>query len=259
MSRSDAPGLNDPVASGAATVVRGGALHYSCRQSTSRHAHYAWKVHVGIDAPVWLDCAGGAVPVGAGARVVVVPPGVAHSTGAAGWSCAVFVQPGTRGTGWSATSDAVALGGEAARRLVDMCRELDPSARRDASPFIDELAREARPVLAGSGAIDRRVHAVLLRLRDEPDTTLAELAQEVQLSPGRLSRLATQATGMRLRQHVLWTRLLGMLCARRSHATITAAAIAAGFADHAHLTRTCREFLGRTPSELGRPDAIEPW
>ncbi|MET0412435.1 MAG: hypothetical protein ABW217_14130, partial [Polyangiaceae bacterium] len=88
MARSSAPGLNDPVASGAARMVRGGVLHHSCQQSTSQHAHYAWKIHVGIDAPVWLECASGGVPVGAGARVVVVPPGVAHSTGAAGWSCA---------------------------------------------------------------------------------------------------------------------------------------------------------------------------
>jgi AraC-like DNA-binding protein len=68
-----------------------------------------------------------------------------------------------------------------------------------------------------------------------------------------------QTTGMRLRQHVLWTRLLGMLSARERHATITAAAVAAGFADHAHLTRTCRAFLGRTPSELGRPEVVEAW
>ncbi|MET0412934.1 MAG: helix-turn-helix domain-containing protein [Polyangiaceae bacterium] len=258
MARSAAPGLNDPVASGVARMVRGGALHHSCRQSTSRHAHYAWKIHVGIDAPVWLECASGAVPVSAGARVVVVPPGVAHSTGAAGWSCAVFVQPGMHGSGWSATSDAFALGGKGARRLLDACRHFDLDARADTAAFIQELAGPVLSSLA-SPAVDRRVQSALVRLRSDADVPLDELARDARVSSGRLSRLVTQATGMRLRQHVLWARLLGMLSSRQEHGTIAAAALTAGFADHAHLTRTCREFLGRTPSELGSPDVIEPW
>lgn len=258
MARSVAHVLNDPVASGAARMVRGGVLHHSYQQCTSLHAHYAWKIHVGIDAPVWLECASGRVPVAAGARVVVVPPGVPHSTGAAGWSCAVFVQPGTRGSGWSAASDAFALGGSEACRLVAACRQLDPGARRDTAAFIDELGAIAQAQLIAP-AIDRRVRSALLRLRDDADVPLADLARAAGLSLGRLSRLVTPATGLRLRQHVLWARLLGMLSAQQAHGTISAGAVAAGFADHAHLTRTCRAFLGRTPSELGSPDVIEAW
>lgn len=257
MAQSAAIGLNDPVAT--ARLVRGGALHHSCQQRTSSHAHYAWKIHVGIDAPVWLESASGHVPAAAGARVVVVPPGVEHSTGAAGWSCAVFVRPGTHGSGWSASTGAFALGGADARRLVDACRHFVPNAPRETSAFIAELAREALSVLPPARAIDPRVQAALVRLHADADLTLAELAHEARLSPGRLSRLLTRSTGMRLRQHVLWTRLLGMLSSRQQHDTITAAAMAAGFADHAHLTRTCRAFLGRTPSELGRPEVIEAW
>jgi AraC-like DNA-binding protein len=220
-------------------MVRGGVLHHSCGQSTSPHAHYAWKIHVGIDAPVWLECASQHVPVAAGARVV-------------------FVRPGTRGSGWSAASDAFALGGRQAHRLIDAARHLDPAARGDTAAFIQELAINAHASLAAP-AIDRRVQSVLVRLQDDADVSLSELAREARISLGRLSRLVTQQTGMRLRRHVLWARLLGMLASRQQQRSITAAALSAGFADHAHLTRTCREFLGRTPSELGSPDVIEGW
>jgi len=76
----------------------------------------------------------------------------------------------------------------------------------------------------------------------------------------RLSRLITLNTGLRLRQHVLWNRLLCVLSSNAAYSNISVAAFGGGFADHAHLTRTFRAFLGRVPSEFrAPPDALERW
>lgn len=84
MTRSAAARLNDSGEEGLTRLFRRGAVHFSERSSTSRHAHYAWKVHVGIDAPVWLDVGGRRIE----APVLVVPPNLLHATGAHGVSFA---------------------------------------------------------------------------------------------------------------------------------------------------------------------------
>ena len=254
------PGLNDSGEDGVTRIVRGGVIHLSRGQQTTQHAHYAWKLHIGLDAPVWLRGPERSIGPGAGARVVVVPPGVPHSTGAVGWSCAVFVAPGGRDTPWRSTATAVALGGVVAQRLVDACKGLETQARTGTADFITEVRQEASEVFSGPSRVDVRAEKALRRLRLEPGVRLASLADEIGISLDRLSRLVSGSTGMRLRRHALWCRLLRLLSSNTRYASITAAALDAGFADHAHLTRTCRSFLGRAPSEFRTPpDAIEPW
>jgi AraC-like DNA-binding protein len=253
-------GLNDSGEEGVTRIVHGGVVHLSRGQQTTRHAHYAWKLHVGLDAPVWLEDAERAIEPSAGARVLVIPPGVPHSTGAVGWSCAVFIAPGSRGSPWRSSGTAFGLGGAQARRLVDACQRLEALPRASTADFISELAALAGESLVGLRHMDRRAESALSQLRRAPDTPLAALAEDAEVSLDRLSRLITASTGLRLRQHVLWSRLLHLLSSNTAYPSITAAAMAAGFADHAHLTRTSRSFLGRAPSEVrGTPDAIEPW
>jgi transcriptional regulator GlxA family with amidase domain len=89
---------------------------------------------------------------------------------------------------------------------------------------------------------------------------LPELARSAGLSLDRLSRLVTRGTGMRLRRLALWSRLLHLLSTNGAHGSVASAAYAAGFADHAHLTRTYRRLLGRAPSEFrAPPDVLQHW
>jgi len=252
--------LNDSGEAGVTRIIRGGAIHYSCGQRTTYHSNYAWKIHVGVDAPVWLTDSSGSVDATAGARVVVSPPGVAHSTGAVGLSCAIFVAPGQRSTPWRASSGAFILGGVAAKRIVDACQRFEPAARADTADFVAEVTGMAAKSFGVPHSADARVEKALSRLGDDPNTPLSELAKQVGLSLDRLSRLITLNTGLRLRQHVLWNRLLCVLSSNAAYSNISVAAFGGGFADHAHLTRTFRAFLGRVPSEFRvPPDAIEHW
>jgi AraC-like DNA-binding protein len=243
---------------GIARVVRGGATHLSCSQRTSAHGHYAWKIHVGLDAPVWLESAGARVDSSAAARVVVVPPGCTHATGAVGLSIAAFAAPGSRNMPWRATGAPFAIGGAHARRIVAMCRQLDPNDRWAHADLVDLVVAEA--VNDRPQRLDARVGATLEALAHDPNIPLATIASAQRVSLDRLGRLTSQGTGMRLRRHVLWSRLLHVLSTPQPAMSLAVAAYDAGFSDHAHMTRTFRAFLGRTPSQLMiPPDVVAAW
>ncbi|MEI9950005.1 MAG: AraC family transcriptional regulator [Pseudomonadota bacterium] len=108
--------------------------------------------------------------------------------------------------------------------------------------------------------MDRRVEDALRRISQEPELTLPKVARHVGLSLDRLSRLTIRDTGLTLRQHVLWRRVTGFLSTGHQYRSLAGAALALGFSDHAHLTRTFRHFFGRTPSDFKTsPDVVAPW
>lgn len=76
--------------------------------------------------------------------------------------------------------------------------------------------------------------------------SLAHLAAEVALSQSRLHRLAQDAFAIPLVQFRAWTRLRNAMFIL-DHRSPAIAAADADFADQAHLTRTARRLLGRTP------------
>lgn len=251
-------GLNESGEAGEACVVKGGAVHTSRSQRTTQHAHYAWKVHVGLDAPVWVkqrDSGGYGE-----ARVLVIPPNVQHATGAHGWSAAVFLEPGSRATPWRETGAAYSVGGPQAERLVGLLHEAMRSSRVDVGCFIDQVARLTFAAPTPSASLDARVTTALAAIRTDVDVDLRGLAESLGLSLDRLTHLVSEQTGMPLRRHTLWQRVLHVLDAGVRPAGLAAAAVGAGFSDHAHMTRSFRRFLGRAPSEFRAPPrVIEPW
>ena len=255
MRRGARSGLNDSGEDGLTRVIAKGALHFSRSQRTSRHAHVAWKIHVGLDGPVWLEGAR-RVPVEHGARVIIVPPNVEHATGAAGLSLAVFVAPGTRGRAWKAEGARVLSGGEATR-AVELCRSFDPDAREDSDDFVEAVADWFAPSLR---SLDARVEVALDTLHTRRHPRLRRIAREQGLSLDRLSHLVSAQTGLSMRRHALWSRLLRVVSNPQPAHNLAAAAADAGFADHAHMTRTFKRFLGRAPSEFrSPPDVVAPW
>ncbi|WP_330231773.1 helix-turn-helix domain-containing protein [Nocardia sp. NBC_00508] len=69
------------------------------------------------------------------------------------------------------------------------------------------------------------------------------------VAPGRFAQ--TGQVGLPLRPYARWLRFqraVELIATRRS---VTAAAHGAGFADSAHLTRTCRGMFGGPPSDFG--------
>jgi methylphosphotriester-DNA--protein-cysteine methyltransferase len=84
----------------------------------------------------------------------------------------------------------------------------------------------------------------------DSDIPLPKLAAQVGVSPQRLRALARQQLGMPLARWRVWSRLRRAAEALQDGWSLADAAIAAGFADQAHLTRQMREMMGLTPAEL---------
>jgi AraC-like DNA-binding protein len=80
--------------------------------------------------------------------------------------------------------------------------------------------------------------------------TLEEVAGEAFLSPSRFRHLFVEETGMGLRPYILWRRFVSVWDRLMAGDSLSSAAHHAGFADAAHLTRTCRRMFGFPPSAL---------
>lgn len=89
-------------------------------------------------------------------------------------------------------------------------------------------------------------------LADDPTIdSLVHLGRVVGCSPHHLSRVFHQRMGKTLVRHRLELRVHRALeHLQDEEITLAEVAVEAGFADHAHLTRSFRRVLGATPSEL---------
>ncbi|MCA9641857.1 MAG: helix-turn-helix transcriptional regulator [Polyangiaceae bacterium] len=247
-------GLNVSGEAGVARVFSQAALHLSRGERTTTHAHYAWKLHLGLDAPVWLNCPELKLPPAAGVRGILIPPNLSHSTGAVGGSIAVFFAPGSRHAPWRDDARPRLLDGRMVDRLLSL--PLDTADGRQGSEVVELCAEELFP--RGVENVDSRVAHCLRALQADPGKGLGALARDCGVSLDHLSRLVRRETGLVLRRHVLWGRLLRALTLPGGN--LASVAQAAGFADHAHMTRTFRACLGRAPSEfVTPPEVVAPW
>jgi AraC-like DNA-binding protein len=75
-------------------------------------------------------------------------------------------------------------------------------------------------------------------------------AKAAGLSPSRLTHLFSEVVGLPFRRYVLWARVKRVVRLVGQGANLTDAAIAAGFSDQAHLSRTFRDMVGLRPSDV---------
>ncbi|WP_190062928.1 helix-turn-helix domain-containing protein [Streptomyces griseocarneus] len=227
-----------------ATGARATLFAESGAFGVSRHLHPAWKVvlPIGGHAHIGRD---GRRPLAAPG--LIVPPQLAHACLTTSSYAALFIDP------WLVHSGLglVRLDARAVRRLLAALGPTgvnSPGAAPDLSAFYDELI-----ALTGAAPLlDARVaHAARATMRPGPGASLHAIAAEVGLSPSRLRALVRESVGIPLARLRQWGRLRGAI-AELPGASVAAAAAAAGFADQAHLTRTSRTLIGRTPASLGR-------
>lgn len=123
-----------------------------------------------------------------------------------------------------------------------------PAIVEQARRLVQSLTQHAQPAPTSDERIERAVRYVNDNLSSP--ITLEEVARVACLSPGRFRHLFVEQTGMGLRQYILWRRFVSVWEHRMNGASLSTAAHAAGFADSAHLTRTCRRMMGVPPSLL---------
>jgi AraC-like DNA-binding protein len=106
----------------------------------------------------------------------------------------------------------------------------------------------------GARMNDKRIQACIHHIRDNiaaPRMPLATLANVAHLSPGRLSHLFREQTGLPVSKFILWERMKAAIdLVVRQDADLTQAAHAAGFYDSAHFSRCFKEWFGIKPSAV---------
>ncbi|KOV61049.1 hypothetical protein ADK64_29085 [Streptomyces sp. MMG1121] len=208
----------------------------------SEHRMPAWKVVLPIGGHAELLQPGQRMVAAPG---LIVPPQLSHVCAATSPYVALFIDS------WLLAScpGPVRLEAGQVRRLL---AALDAAGSEGPGTHVDLVAgyTELRAVAGDPAPLDPRVaHAVHACMLCDPGMPLASIADEVGLSAPRLRALVRQDVGIALAHLRRWGRLRTAIAGLPDGAAALAAA-AAGFADQAHLARTARDFIGRTPASL---------
>jgi AraC-like DNA-binding protein len=118
---------------------------------------------------------------------------------------------------------------------------LDPDAQRELRERLDH----------GQDRLPGKMGATLTDLTAEPMARMSqdELANRLGLERTKALRLFKESTGTTFRQFKRWTGLQHAARLIVAGALVRTAAMDAGFADTAHLTRTFKQCFGLTPSQ----------
>lgn len=100
--------------------------------------------------------------------------------------------------------------------------------------------------------LDPRIHAVISKLVGDPEHRfkLDELAQVADLSARWLSKLFKETMGTSLRRYARWLKLADSVQLACKVSSLTDSAVAAGFADLPHFSRSVTELMGNSPSRV---------
>ncbi|MBL8202098.1 MAG: helix-turn-helix transcriptional regulator [Chromatiales bacterium] len=220
------------------------------------HAHQAIQICFLFDGCIRLRARDDAPWVDYG--IAVVPSQQPHGMDGSGvqYGAVVFVEPETREgrmltercSGAGITSADRSLIAPVLPDLVSAVRErrgreaIVTAARR----LVQALTRESEPSVVSDERIIRAVAYINSNLQRA--ITLEQVAAVAHLSPSRFRHLFAEQTGTGLRPYILWRRFVSVWEHTMRGASLSEAAHAAGFADSAHLTRTCRRMMGIPPS-----------
>jgi AraC-like DNA-binding protein len=130
----------------------------------------------------------------------------------------------------------------------------------------DEGWRSASPTLSAALGFegppaDARIASVVDALLSSPslESDTATLAARAGLSGSRFQHLFKATTGVTVRRYRLWARMRRAIAMSVAGATITHAALEAGFSSPAHFSAAFREMFGMAPTQLlaGAPIFVE--
>jgi AraC family transcriptional regulator len=220
------------------------------------HAHHAIQIALAMDSHLRMATGDGEWREHRGA---VVPPHLLHRFDGCGQRTAMlFVEPETA-QGRAVlerygTSTIADLPADIAEVLVAPFRSAY-LARLGRDALI-ALGKDAVTAFAGhasvEGGVDPRIGRAIAWARSRLDGPIAlkEAAEVAHLSPSRFRHLFVAQTGVSFRAYLLWARVESAVGAAMDGRSWTAAAQDAGFADSAHLSRTCRRMFGFAPAAL---------
>ncbi|AVM02178.1 AraC family transcriptional regulator [Gordonia iterans] len=242
------PPVPFPAWEGVLAMVPGAVFYRGPGGDADSHAHHAIQIIASLDGPFTLSFDQHRER----ATAALIPSGVRHGlTCSSGRLLIVLVDPfGPRGRRLEAAAGRMTtrqVGRALAPVLADSGAAPDPGSAVD--EFIGALAPDSPdkvsvlsdPVRAALQYLEGAAHA---------GPRLAEAAAQAHLSPSHLTHLFSREVGMPFRRYGIWVRLRRAAEQVAAGATLTDAAVAAGFSDSAHLSRVFKANFGLSPSAL---------
>jgi AraC-like DNA-binding protein len=239
---------------GRAFLSVGRALYLGPAGDTTPHAHHAIQVTIGLDTPVrlrrgredWREYDG-----------AIVAPDTPHQLDGGWGNLALFyVEPESAdGRRWLAPAGEIRTlpsGSVSAVRALARKLASRPLGGENASRIPADLLECLRLGPDPVAPSDQRVVNAVRKLRATSSArgSMGEIARAVGLSPRRRRHLFRRERGMSAQSYRLWVRINQACAALAGGASISAAAMDAGFSDAAHFTRTFRRTFGLAPSQI---------
>jgi AraC-like DNA-binding protein len=235
------------MSAGAVFVARGVmAWHVTRRARPTRpNTQFALRVVVPLDGATitFADAAGREHET---ASPIVIPAGTPYATRRGGPRLGLTLHPLLDGRAIANRMDGpTILESRSAGRVRAIARDVIEGASEPHALQGDLFA-----ALGGSlgPLVDRRVRRTLDVLASEEPVRATELARRLALSPDHLRHLVVAEVGVTIRHLARWLRFVRAVEALWQPASLAHVAATAGFADQAHLTRTCRDAVGHPPS-----------
>lgn len=239
---------------GTLTLAPGRMVYVGPGGPADTHAHHAVQLVVSREAPFEITFGTSTFE----ARVALVPAGVRHGLEATNRDIGLvlFDRHGPLG----AALDRLAREGLSKTLVEDVLDSPFPTGTRAES--LRDVARWTRALVGDdpreplSRDVRRAIRELGKRIAAGEPTSLPGVAELVGLSPTRLTHRFSREVGLPYRAFVPWLRVARAVreVSRARTETrvpsLTEAAVAAGFSDAAHLTRTFRAFFGMPPSQV---------
>jgi len=217
-------------------------LYVGSLVATKPHAHHATQIVIAPQGLAIEDGSHGSTR----ASALVIPPRLRHGHGACSHAAFLLLD------GDDPTSRELARHAEP--RCESWARDLgDIIVPRDPTPA------QARALLASilsavdPGRTPNPRHPAVRRmcayLDGSDHVDLASLARDAGLSPRQMRHVFARDVGLSMRAYLRWKRVRRAIVAVEAGASLSAAAVAAGFADSAHLSRVFRAQFGMMPSQ----------
>lgn len=203
------------------------------------HAHAAIQLVAASKHEVVMEAPDGRTIAGQG---WVIPPGLRHRLLPSGQLTLVLLEP-------DHSAAAMLLDGVDRSAIEPLSNDLIACLTRPcelASLFDGLFSDQAKDTL------DARLSTALSLLGHNPGG-LGVISEAVGLSEVRLRSLARQELGVPMSKIGILKKVVKAAEAIAGGASLSEAAIDAGFSDQAHLTRAFKQVIGLTPGEAAKP------
>ena len=212
----------------------------------AEHSHMAAHIIISMVGSMKVQCAGAEYLC----RGILVPSGISHAVDTQGNAVLVFL--------YDCTTEVAQQIREVSCIPEEICKEI-VQLYADMESVSDSYFGFEKTVLSWLGIIgaaanvtDERIQTAMkfIRAKSTEKVTCQEVAAAVHLSQSRFSHLFREQVGMTFAAYLIYQRILYVYTRMLRGASITEAALEAGFSSSAHFADVNRRVFGTSASTI---------